>query len=145
VPLNLEYIFIINIFMAILVTMLCDHADDHGGRRRPTAALWPHSRRHTALRNHTKKQVNVVKSRKKHCYLYYYDHYGHSASCLPSRYLAKDVKIGPHNDDLYWAHWHRPQSGCQEGASSFGAVEMNYSTSDDDWSTGVLINRCCNC
>jgi len=49
--------------MAILVTMLCDHADDHGGRRRPTAALWPHSRRHTALRNHTKKQVDVVKSR----------------------------------------------------------------------------------
>jgi hypothetical protein len=30
--------------MAILVTMLCEHADDHGGRRRPTATLWPHSR-----------------------------------------------------------------------------------------------------
>ena len=40
-PLNLEYIFIINIFMAILVTTLCERADDHGGRRRPTAALWP--------------------------------------------------------------------------------------------------------
>ncbi len=64
-PLNLEYIFIIYIFMAFLVTMLCEHADDHGGRRRPTAALWPHSRRHTALRNYTKKQVNVIKSRKK--------------------------------------------------------------------------------
>jgi hypothetical protein len=64
VPLNLEYIFIINIFMAILVTMLCERTDDHGGCRRPTAALWPHSRRHTTLRNHTKKQVNVVKSRK---------------------------------------------------------------------------------
>ena len=41
-PLNLEYIFIINIFMAILVTMLCERAGDHGGRRRPstsTAAL----------------------------------------------------------------------------------------------------------
>ena len=49
--------------MAILVTTLCERADDHGGHRRPMAALWPHSRRHTALRNHTKKQVNVVKSR----------------------------------------------------------------------------------
>ncbi len=27
--------------MAILVTTLCERADDHGGRRRPTAALWP--------------------------------------------------------------------------------------------------------
>jgi hypothetical protein len=74
VPLNLEYFFIIIIFMAILVTTLCERADDHGGRRRPTAALWPHSRRHTTLRNHTKKQVNVVKSRFLFIYLYYYDH-----------------------------------------------------------------------
>ncbi len=51
--------------MAILVTMLCERTDDHGGRRCPTAALWPHSRRHTTLRNHsTKKQINVIKSRK---------------------------------------------------------------------------------
>jgi hypothetical protein len=41
VPLNLEYIFIINILMAILVTTLCERADDHGGRHRPTAAVWP--------------------------------------------------------------------------------------------------------
>jgi hypothetical protein len=27
--------------MAILVTTLCERADDHGGRRRPTATLWP--------------------------------------------------------------------------------------------------------
>jgi hypothetical protein len=29
--------------MAILVTTLCERAgaDDHGGRRRPTAAVWP--------------------------------------------------------------------------------------------------------
>ena len=40
-PLNLEYIFIINIFMAILGTTLYEHADDHGGRHRPTAAVWP--------------------------------------------------------------------------------------------------------
>ena len=39
VPLNLEYIFIINIFMAILVTTLCERAGDHGGRRSPTAAF----------------------------------------------------------------------------------------------------------
>ena len=32
--------------------------------RRPTATLCPHSRRHTTLRNHTKKQINAVKSRK---------------------------------------------------------------------------------
>jgi hypothetical protein len=45
VPLKLERIIIINIFMAILVTTLCERADNHGGRRRPTATLWPHSRR----------------------------------------------------------------------------------------------------
>ena len=66
VNLNQEYIFIINIFMAILVTTLCERADDHGGCRRHMAALWPHSRRHTTLRNLIKKQVSVVKSRKNH-------------------------------------------------------------------------------
>ena len=40
-PLNLEYIFIINIFMAILVTTLCERANDHGGRHCPTATVWP--------------------------------------------------------------------------------------------------------
>ena len=40
-PLNLEYIFIINIFMAILVTTLCECADDHGGRRRPRPPCGP--------------------------------------------------------------------------------------------------------
>ena len=66
VPLNLKYIFIINIFMAILVTTLCELVDDHGDRRCPTSTLWPHSRqRHTTLRNHTKKQVSIFKSRKK--------------------------------------------------------------------------------
>ncbi len=29
--------------MAILVTALCERADNHGGRRCPTSALWPHS------------------------------------------------------------------------------------------------------
>ncbi len=29
--------------MAILVTMLCEHAGDHGGRHHPTSTLWPHS------------------------------------------------------------------------------------------------------
>ena len=53
----------------------------------------------TILRN----KLTSLYLEKKHCYLYYYDHYGHSASCLPSRYLAKDVKIGPHNDGLYCA------------------------------------------
>ncbi len=50
--------------MVILVTTLCEHADDHGCHRQPTAALWPPSQRHTTLRHHTKKQVNVIKSRK---------------------------------------------------------------------------------
>ena len=44
VPLKLEKNIIINIFMAILVTTLCELADKHGGSRRPTAAMWPHSR-----------------------------------------------------------------------------------------------------
>ncbi len=42
-PLKLEKIIIINIFMAILVTMLCELAKKHGGSHRPTAAMWPHS------------------------------------------------------------------------------------------------------
>jgi hypothetical protein len=37
--------------MAILVTTLCERADDHGGRRRPTPALWPHSRRRGTLQS----------------------------------------------------------------------------------------------
>ena len=41
VPLNLEYILIINIFMAILVTTLCERADDHGDRRRPRPPCGP--------------------------------------------------------------------------------------------------------
>ncbi len=40
---------IIDIFMAILVTTLCERADNHGGRRRPAATLWPHSRRRGTL------------------------------------------------------------------------------------------------
>ena len=41
-PLNLEYIFNFNIFMAILVTTLCERADDdHGGRRRPRPPCGP--------------------------------------------------------------------------------------------------------
>ena len=51
VPLKLEKFIIINIFMAILVTMLCERADDHGGRHRPTSALWPHSRRRGTLQS----------------------------------------------------------------------------------------------
>ena len=51
VPLKLEKFIIINIFMAILVTTLCERADDHGGRRRPTSALWPHSRRWGTLQS----------------------------------------------------------------------------------------------
>ena len=37
----IEYIFIINIVMAILVITLCERANDHGGSRHPTAALCP--------------------------------------------------------------------------------------------------------
>jgi hypothetical protein len=51
VPLELEKLIIINIFMAVLVTMLCERSDDHGGRRRPTSALWPHSRRQGTLQS----------------------------------------------------------------------------------------------
>ncbi len=37
--------------MAILLTTLCERADDHGGRLRPTATLWPHSRRQGTLQS----------------------------------------------------------------------------------------------
>ncbi len=40
---KIRKIIIINIFMAILVTALCEFADDHGSHRHPTATLWPHS------------------------------------------------------------------------------------------------------
>ena len=43
-PLKLEKNIIINIFMAILVTMLHEHTNKHGrSRRRPMAAMWPHT------------------------------------------------------------------------------------------------------
>ena len=58
VPLKLEKSIIINIFMAILVTTLCERADDHGGRRRPTAALWPHSRRRG-----TQQSANILRNK----------------------------------------------------------------------------------
>ena len=51
VPLKLEKNIIINIFMAILVTMLCEHTDKHGRSRRPTTAMWPHSRRQDTLQS----------------------------------------------------------------------------------------------
>ena len=51
VPLKLEKNIIINIFMAILVTTLCEHADKHGRSRRPTAAMWPQSRRRDTLQS----------------------------------------------------------------------------------------------
>ncbi len=53
VPLKLEKIIIINICMAILVTVttLYEHADKHGKSRRPTAAMWPHSRRQDTLQS----------------------------------------------------------------------------------------------
>ncbi len=57
-PLKLENFIIINIFMAILGTTLCERADDHGGRRRPTSALWPHSRRRRTL-----KSANILRNK----------------------------------------------------------------------------------
>jgi hypothetical protein len=97
-----EYIFIINISMAILVTMLCERANDHGGCRRPMANLSPHSRRHTTIRNHTKKQVTLLNLEKNMVMYTIMTIKGTERRARP-RYLAKDVKIGPHNDDLYCA------------------------------------------
>ncbi len=37
--------------MAILVTMLCEHADKHGRSHRSTAAMWPHSQRQDTLQS----------------------------------------------------------------------------------------------
>jgi hypothetical protein len=51
VPLKLEKIIIINICMAVLMTKICERADDHGGCRRPKAALWPHYRRRGTLQS----------------------------------------------------------------------------------------------
>ncbi len=51
VPLKLEKIIIINIFIAILVTTLCERANDHGGCRHPTSAMWPHYRRRGTLQS----------------------------------------------------------------------------------------------
>ncbi len=44
--------------MAILVTTLCERADDHGGRRPPTPAFWPHSRRQGTL-----KSANILRNK----------------------------------------------------------------------------------
>ena len=57
----------------------------------------------------------------------------------------KMSRLGPTMMISTAPNWRRPQSGCQESASRFDTVETSYSTSNDDRSTGVLINRCCNC
>ncbi len=44
--------------MAILVTTLCERANDDGGRRRPTSALWPHSRRQGTLQS-----ANIIRNK----------------------------------------------------------------------------------
>ena len=145
VPLNLKYILIINICVAILVTTLCEHTDDHGGCCRSTAALWPHSRRHTALRNQNKKKKLTSLNLEKNIVIYTImtikdtSHRAWHLAIWP-----KMSRLGPTMMISTAPKWRRPQSECQEGASRFGAVKTN-STSDDDRSTGVLINRCCNC
>ena len=58
VPLKLEKIIIINIFMAILVTMLCEHADKHGRSHRPTAVMWPQSQRRD-----TPQSANILQNK----------------------------------------------------------------------------------
>ena len=91
--------------MAILIMKIGERADDHGGRRRPTAALWPHSRRRgtlqsanilrnkfTSLNLESIIVIHTIMAMK-----------GHGALCLTSCYLAKDVRTEPHNDDLYCA------------------------------------------
>ena len=107
--------------MAILVTTLCERADDHGGHRRPMAALWPHSRRHTALRNHTKKQVNVVKSRSRfdrwkawsQLVLRVNQYDGASDSNKKNFAIwSKMVRLDPTMMVSTPPKWHRPQSWC---------------------------------
>ena len=72
-PLNLEYIFIINIFMAILVTTLFERTDDHdGGCRRPRPPCGPtpgetlHSE--TIIRN----KLMLLNLEKTLLFIYYY-------------------------------------------------------------------------
>ena len=44
--------------MAILVTTLCERADKHDGSRRPTAVMWPHSRRRDTLQS-----ANIIQNK----------------------------------------------------------------------------------
>ncbi len=52
---------------------------------------------------------------------------------------SKMVRLGPTMMVSTGSKWRRPQLWCQEGASRFGPVETNYSISNDDQLTGVLI------
>ena len=62
------------------------------------------------------------------------------AWCLTSHYLAKDVKIGPHNDDLYCAQLAQTSIRVSRRCLPFQCSRDKLFNKP-----GVLINRCCNC
>ena len=133
--------------MAILVTTLCELADKHGGSRRPTAAMWPHSRRRDILQS-SNTLGNKFTSLNLENIIVIYTIMTITGTARRACHLAiwpKMSRLGPTMMISTAPNWRRPQSGCQESASRFDTVETSYSTSNDDRSTGVLINRCCNC
>ncbi len=122
VPLKLEKNIIINIFMAILVTTLCEHAYDHDGRRRLTAALWPHSRRQGTLQsaNILRKKFTSLNLESIIVIYTIMAMKGHGALCLTSWYLVKSLMLdggvmakGPPN-------WKGASLGCKDSDSKLG-------------------------
>jgi hypothetical protein len=116
--------------MAILVMALCERVDDHGGRRRLTAALWPHSRRRGTLQS-----ANILRNKftslNLESIIFIYTIMamkGHGALCLTSCYLVIALMLdggvmakGPPN-------WKGASLGCKGGDSKLGGQKKVIGT-----------------
>jgi hypothetical protein len=118
--------------MAILVTTLCERPDDHGGRRRLSAALWPHSRRRGTLQsaNILRNKFTLLNLESIIVVYTIVAMKGHGTSCLTSCYLVKALMLdggvmakGPPN-------WKGASLGCKDSDSKLGGrkkvIGMRY-------------------
>ncbi len=108
--------------MAILVTMLCERADNHGSHHCLTAALWSHSWHQRTLQSANILQNKFTSLNLESIIVIYtiMAMKGHGASCLTSCYLVKALMLdggvmakGPPN-------WKGASLGCKDSNSKFG-------------------------
>ncbi len=104
---------------------------DHGSRRHPTAAMGSRSRQQS-IQQSTNILFNIVKTRKKYCYYYFYDYFWHNAltNCraqsLPVVMVIRPTQsVGGDNSGTYMLYMspltarvlglaHRPWSGPRQ-------------------------------